>query len=216
MNDEEGGFETEEEEEEESLGVVHPVSFSKLPGYLFANYREFGEEATWTLSSAKAGNGAEALRNGDTQTYWQSDGMHPHKLTVLFHRRVAIMELALNCNHKLDESYTPKRVRVLAGNVGTQDLELVVEAELEPSGWVLIPLFHPKTRTPLRTFVLQVEIVAMMQNGRDTHVRGVRVFGPRSDSHSPATVPSANAIINKPSAFHTAPTALLDDLTMLH
>lgn len=215
MNDEEVGFEAEEEEEEGGgLGIVRPVSFSKLPGYLFTNYREFGEEATWTLSSAKAGNGAEALRNGDTQTYWQSDGMHPHKLTVLFHRRVAIMELALNCNHKLDESYTPKRIRVLAGNVGVHDLELVAEAELEPSGWVLIPLFHPKTSTPLRTFVLQVEIVAMMQNGRDTHVRGVRVFGPRSDVHLPAA-----AAANKPAAaaaFHAAPTALLDDLTMLH
>ena len=36
-------------------------------------------------------------------------------------------------------------------------------------------------RKPLRTHFVQVGIISMHQNGRDTHVRQVRVFGPRDD-----------------------------------
>lgn len=32
---------------------------------------EIGNEAVWILSSAKAGNGIEQLRDGDTNTFWQ-------------------------------------------------------------------------------------------------------------------------------------------------
>ncbi len=32
---------------------------------------EIGARAVWTLSSAKPGNGAAQLRDGDLTTYWQ-------------------------------------------------------------------------------------------------------------------------------------------------
>lgn len=32
---------------------------------------EIGEEAVWILSSAKAGNGIEQLRDNDNNTFWQ-------------------------------------------------------------------------------------------------------------------------------------------------
>jgi anaphase-promoting complex subunit 10 len=32
---------------------------------------EIGEEAVWILSSAKAGNGIEQLRDSDNNTFWQ-------------------------------------------------------------------------------------------------------------------------------------------------
>jgi anaphase-promoting complex subunit 10 len=32
---------------------------------------EIGDEAVWILSSAKAGNGIEQLRDGDNNTFWQ-------------------------------------------------------------------------------------------------------------------------------------------------
>jgi len=34
--------------------------------------REIGEDAAWSISSAKAGNGIEQLRDDNTETYWQS------------------------------------------------------------------------------------------------------------------------------------------------
>ena len=52
-------------------------------------------------------------------------------------------------------------------------------------GWVTIPLRDPGNSkyAPLRTHLLQVKILAMHQNGRDTHIRQLKVFGPRS-SHA--------------------------------
>lgn len=33
--------------------------------------KEIGEEAIWTLSTAKTGNGVQQLRDGCTETFWQ-------------------------------------------------------------------------------------------------------------------------------------------------
>lgn len=60
--------------------------------------------------------------------------------------------------------------------IRTVDLE-------EPSGWIQIPLSPEDTDTqsssPIRAFMLQVAILSNHQNGRDTHVRAIKVFGPR-------------------------------------
>ena len=44
--------------------------------------REIGDQGVWTLSSAKAGNGVEQLRDDNTNTFWQSDGTQPHFVNV--------------------------------------------------------------------------------------------------------------------------------------
>ena len=36
--------------------------------------REIGDQAVWSLSSAKSGNGVDQLRDGQVATFWQSDG----------------------------------------------------------------------------------------------------------------------------------------------
>jgi len=33
--------------------------------------REIGDEAVWTLSSAKPGNGVDQLRDGTVESFWQ-------------------------------------------------------------------------------------------------------------------------------------------------
>ena len=151
---------------------------SDLKALVKANLKELGAEATWVLSSAKSGNGAEQLRDGNKQTFWQSDGTHPHTITVQFHRKVALAQVQLYLDFKLDESYTPKKVRVLAGPTRF-DLRQVTEKDFnEPQGWVAISLIDPDSMRPLRTFCLQISFVSMHQNGRDTHVRMVRLYGP--------------------------------------
>lgn len=52
----------------------------------------------------------------------------------------------------------------------------------EPSGWLVFPLY-PLGGPPdvLKTFFLQIAILGNHQNGRDTHLRLVQVFGPRAD-----------------------------------
>ncbi len=42
----------------------------------------------WTVSSAKPGNGIAEIRDGSSDTYWQSDGHLPHYINIEFQRKV--------------------------------------------------------------------------------------------------------------------------------
>ena len=68
-------------------------------------------------------------------------------------------------SHKLDESYTPKKISIRTGNT-YHDLQEVYLLELdEPNGWVRVSLRNEK----IRTHLLQAAVISMHQNGRDTH-----------------------------------------------
>ena len=47
---------------------------------------------------------------------------------------------------------------------------------------------RPRCR-PIHTHVLQIAILANMQNGRDTHVRQVKLFAPLTDPLDPSSPP---------------------------
>ena len=51
---------------------------------------EIAGDAIWTVSSCKRGFGVKNLRDNDTNTYWQSDGGQPHKITCQFRYDVLI------------------------------------------------------------------------------------------------------------------------------
>jgi anaphase-promoting complex subunit 10 len=46
-------------------------------------------------------------------------------------------------------------------------------------------------QAPLRTFFLQIVILAMHQNGRDTHIRQVKIFAPRETNVLDWSIPEA-------------------------
>ncbi|CAM9819070.1 unnamed protein product, partial [Heterosigma akashiwo] len=71
----------------------------------------------------------------------------------------------------------------------------------------------PENILPLNTFLIQVCIISMHQNGRDTHIRQVKIFGPRrypqkSSSSvgsgyaagNAARLPTANSMAHTPGA----------------
>lgn len=124
----------------------------------------------------------------------------------------------------LDESYTPKKMKVRVGTT-YHNLEEVRTVDVrEPCGWCTIPLWRKwgedvldnvldpdaatadeskegdaidgkgKNRVPLwkrkpmRTHLVQICILSMHQNGRDTHVRQVKIFGPRDYGHGRTNV----------------------------
>lgn len=143
-----------------------------------SSMREIGALAAWSVTSAKPGNGVELLRDGSTETYWQSDGAQPHLVNIQFPKRVEVTELHLYLDFKADESYTPSRLAVRAGSCH-HDLKDVCIVELrEPTGWVVVPLAATQASKHLRAFHLQVAVLANHQNGRDTHMRQVLVYGP--------------------------------------
>ncbi len=196
--------------------------------------REIGNDAVWTLSTAKPGNGVSQIRDSSIDTYWQSDGGQPHLINIHFLKRKAVCEIAFYLDYTQDESYTPKKISIRAG-MTFHDLEEIKEVELhEPVGWVSVPLHaekdplddddndddeseedesedenknndddvdmekkkkkkKKKQRKPLRTFLLQVCVVSMHQNGRDLHCRQVKIFGPRLETDYPIRLNTTNA-----------------------
>jgi anaphase-promoting complex subunit 10 len=153
--------------------------------------RELGEEAVWSISTAKPGNGVEQLRDNNYETYWQSDGPQPHNVTIQFLRKVSISHICFYLDYGLDESYAPKKIRIKSGTT-YHDLMEVSTIELnEPVGWTTVELKSTDTDVPgpLRTHLLQVQVIVMHQNGRDTHIRQIKVFGPRISPNVIGNIP---------------------------
>ncbi|KAJ9703478.1 hypothetical protein PVL29_005012 [Vitis rotundifolia] len=132
--------------------------------------REMAKKAAWSVSSCKAGNGVLLLRDDNLDTYWQSDGAQPHLVNIQFLKKVKL---------QLDESYTPSKISIRAGD-GFHNLKEIKTVELvKPTGWVYISLSGNDPReTFVNTFMLQIAILSNHLNGRDTHVRQIKVYGP--------------------------------------
>lgn len=66
------------------------------------------------------------------------------------------------------------------------DLQEVEVMDLhEPSGWVEIPIMDMYDR-PIRTFMIQIAVISNHQNGRDTHMRQIKVHSPAQDFLGPS------------------------------
>ena len=79
--------------------------------------------------------------------------------------------------------------------------EIHVEELNEPSGWVTI--LPPSEcgsgegadeEKALRTHFIQVAILANHQNGRDTHIRQIKIYTPRRDMGQHMCLPEFNTI----------------------
>lgn len=134
----------------------------------------------------------------------------PHWIQVHFARRVAISHVCLYLDYNLDESYTPKHLSVQVGMTTQDLVPAIFPANTvvelnEPVGWCIIPLTAPpdpldddedeeefidddvqkggvkrSKRRLVRTHLIQISIISMHQNGRDTHIRQVQLYGPRT------------------------------------
>ncbi|EGD72621.1 hypothetical protein PTSG_04356 [Salpingoeca rosetta] len=176
MSDEDESVEGvgEEEEEEEMSEDCQYMDEGDLP-------RDIGDSGVWTLSSCKAGFGIQQLRDPSTTIYWQSDGPQPHLVTIEFLQRTALASFSIYVDSTLDESYTPKTLSVRVGSHHHDLREVkVVNLQAAVQGWRNITLATP-TKGYRKVFVLQVAIIANHQNGRDTHLRALRVHPPEQD-----------------------------------
>ncbi|KAI3954932.1 hypothetical protein MKW92_039295 [Papaver armeniacum] len=129
--------------------------------------REMAKKAAWSVSSCKSGNGVQSIRDDNLDTYWQSDGAQPHLVNIQFQKKVKLQ-------------FTPSKVSIRAGD-GFHNLKEIKTVELvKPVGWMYIPLSGTEPRDAfLNTFMLQIAIISNHLNGRDTHVRQIKVYGPR-------------------------------------
>lgn len=185
----------EVEEEDEDVGEV-PEDQSPFPP---PGLKEISTLASWTVSTAKPGNGVMALRSPDLAHFWQSDGPQPHLLSIHFFKLVSIVHMRVFLDFEHDESYTPTKIQFLAG-MGVHDVQDFAEMVLEqPQGWIDVDFGNvgpiedgPAQENPedvdwskrpvLRAFLVQVRILENHQNGKDTHLRAVQLFS-RDDVH---------------------------------
>ncbi|CAL9087193.1 Anaphase-promoting complex subunit [Musa troglodytarum] len=142
--------------------------------------REMAKKAAWSVSSCKPGNGVLSLRDENLDTYWQSDGAQPHLVNIQFQKKVKLQLVVLYVDFKLDESYTPSKISIRAGD-GFHNLKEIKTVELvKPVGWVHISLSGNDPReTFIHTFMLQIAVLSNHLNGRDTHIRQIKIYGPR-------------------------------------
>lgn len=138
--------------------------------------REVGSQGVWSLSSCKAGFGVDQLRDDNLETYWQSDGPQPHLVNVQFKKKTLIEDICIYADFKLDESYTPSRISIRTGN-HFHDLQEVEVMDLsEPKGWIHIDCRKVNNGQGIRAFLVQLAIVSNHQNGRDTHIRQIKIY----------------------------------------
>ncbi|MES1909281.1 MAG: hypothetical protein MHM6MM_002044 [Cercozoa sp. M6MM] len=139
--------------------------------------RDITSECVIELSSAKPGYGTRQLLSRDEKEYWQSCGEAPHCLEIRpAAGRTEVLALAFLCDYEQDESYTPLHVSIECGS-DEESLELVhAHVQLDdPTGWVL---FRLPDRIKLR--MLRLTVHDLYLNGRDVHIRGVKVLAARS------------------------------------
>ncbi|KAI0078293.1 anaphase-promoting complex, subunit 10 [Panus rudis PR-1116 ss-1] len=148
---------------------------------------DIGHLGKWSVSSYKFGFGPECLRDDDPDTFWHSDGPQPHFITVEFPRKVAIQKISIFLSFPMDDSYTPCTLSIRAGT-GTTDLQDVRLFSLDkPDGWLTVDVSTEPNEDgegfkPVHAYVIQVVIMANHMNGKDTHVRGLRILGPLEDT----------------------------------
>ena len=139
--------------------------------------KEIGRDAIITISTAKSANGVEQLRDNNLDTYWQSDGTAPHLINIQFAKRSSLCCICIYVDFSADESYTAKKLLVRSGMM-QHDLCDVANVEFnEPNGWCTLSLIK-EDGEPLRSHYLQIRVMAMHQNGKDTRIRQVCVYGP--------------------------------------
>lgn len=119
----------------------------------------------------------EQLRDNSMETYWQSDGQLPHLVNIQFHRKTTISQIYIYSDYKLDESYTPSRISIRCGTHFNDLNEIEIIDLCEPSGWIVVPIKNIREK-PIRTFMIQVAVISNHQNGRDTHMRQIKIHSP--------------------------------------
>lgn len=135
--------------------------------------------AHWKPSSCKVGNSIDNALDDNPETYWQSDGVQPHQLDITFSKRIGIILIAFYFSLIADESYTPRLVKIYVGHSPSDALFYKSLEVRNVNGWVALTFQDNRPSDHL----LKCQFIRIMfpvnhENGKDTHLRGIRVFAP--------------------------------------
>jgi anaphase-promoting complex subunit 10 len=124
------------------------------------------------------------LRDDNLNTFWQSDGVQPHFAIIQFLKKFRINEIWIYLDYKTDESYTPSRISIRGENSFNEMVEIKSVEFEEPVGWFKISLEEKNSKGELikpyiKTMAIQLVILQNTHNGRDTHIRNIKIYSPR-------------------------------------
>ncbi|CEP62979.1 anaphase promoting complex subunit DOC1 LALA0_S06e08262g [Lachancea lanzarotensis] len=133
--------------------------------------------AFWKASSQKDGNPIVYALDDNPHNFWQSDGSQPHHVEASFSKRVEIAQLALFLSLSIDESYTPQIMKVYAGHSASDATHYKTLEVRNVNGWVALTFEDNRPQDGLlKCQYLRVDIPVNHENGKDTHLRGIRVY----------------------------------------
>lgn len=165
----------EEYDKEDDLNMAYYQGLQEMEAL---NLVDISNLAAWSVSSFKPGHGVKALQQDDANSFWQSDGGQPHYIDVHFSKRVSLQRVSLYTDFIADESYTPSKLALFCGT-GYHDLQQVLTTQLsEPRGWVHLELSPLRPDGMFKTFLVRLVVVQNHQNGKDTHVRALKLLSP--------------------------------------
>ena len=142
--------------------------------------QEISHLGAWYLSSSKPGNGLNELKSDNLTKYWQSDGSPIHYLEIEFNKKYELTEIWIYLDRLVDESYTPNRLLLRSRNY-LDDIVDLLEIEIEdPTGWFKIDL--QGILKGIKTKYIQVQFLSNLHFGKDTHLRGFKVFSAKSNN----------------------------------
>ncbi|CAR24639.1 DOC domain-containing protein [Lachancea thermotolerans] len=133
--------------------------------------------AYWKASSQKDGNPVSQALDDNPTTFWQSDGLQPHKIEISFSKRVDIVQFALFLSLVVDESYTPQIIKIYAGH-SASDATLYKTLEVRNVNcWVALTFEDNRPEDNLlKCQYIRMIIPVNHENGKDTHLRGARIY----------------------------------------
>lgn len=133
--------------------------------------------AYWKASSCKSGNGISNAIDDNFDNYWQSDGIQPHTVEVYFSKRMDISLIAMFLTLSADESYTPRIINIHAGNSPSDAVYYKTLEVTNMNGWVALTFEdNLPTEKLLKCQYLRFTFPINHENGKDTHLRGIRIY----------------------------------------
>lgn len=130
------------------------------------------------LSSFKRDHGLKELLSPDVSEFWSTDGNLPHFVKLSFKKRTYVDHIQFVLSYFKDDSYTPEKIDVFAGDT-TDTIERVFSLSLfEPEGAVLLMVKN-------YVFYIYAVISANHQEGRDSHIRYLKVVGKNNEEIVP-------------------------------
>jgi anaphase-promoting complex subunit 10 len=104
---------------------------------------------------------------------------------VYFVKRVGIRDIRFFVDYSEDESYTPTKIVFKSGTSENNLIEFATMTMDSPVGWQQVPIAgaggEPVGNT-LASYVLQMQILENHQNGKDTHLRGIKIYAFDADA----------------------------------